>query len=87
MAVVAARVHLAFGLRCVRDAGLLVDVERIEVGAQADRIAASSPWRSTPTTPVPAIPVCTSSPNERSLSATNALVAFSSNAVSGCAWM
>ena len=46
-----------------------------------------APLRSTPTTPVPARPVCTSSPNERSLSATNALVAFSSNAVSGCAWM
>ena len=44
------------------------------------------PLRSTPTTPVPARPVCTSRPNARSLSATNALVAFSSNAVSGCAW-
>ena len=45
------------------------------------------PLRRTPTTPVFASPVCTSSPNERSLSATNAAVASSSNAVSGCAWM
>jgi hypothetical protein len=42
VAVVAARVHLALDFRRVRDAGLLVDVQRIEVGAQADR-AASAP--------------------------------------------
>ncbi len=40
VAVVAAGVHLARHLRCVRDAGFLGDVKRVEVGAQADRIAA-----------------------------------------------
>ena len=42
VAVVAARVHLAFVLRRVRDAGLLVDVQRVEVRAQADRILRSA---------------------------------------------
>jgi len=42
VAVVAACVHLAFGLRCVRDAGLLVNVKRVEVRSQADRILRST---------------------------------------------
>ena len=42
VAVVTARVHLALDLRRVRDAGFLVDVQRIEVGAQADRVGAGS---------------------------------------------
>ena len=42
VAVMAARVHLALDFRRVRDAGFLVDVQRIEVGAQADRAGAGS---------------------------------------------
>ena len=42
VAVVAAGVHLARDRRCVRDAGLLVDVQCVEIGAQADRVAAGS---------------------------------------------
>jgi hypothetical protein len=63
-----------------------MNVQRVEVGAQAD-CPFPEPQRSTPTTPVFARPVCTSRPNARSFSATNSDVALSSNAVSGCAWM
>ena len=42
VAVVAARVHLARHLRLVRDAGRLVDVQRIEVGTQPDGVTGAS---------------------------------------------
>ena len=42
VAVVTASVHLALDLRSVRGAGFLVDVQRVEVGAQADRVSAGS---------------------------------------------
>ena len=42
MAVVTASVHLALDLRSVRGAGFLVDVQCVEVGAQADRVGAGS---------------------------------------------
>ena len=76
-------------LPSLRDACATPDFSRMcsaSMSARRPTAAAAVPLRSTPTTPVPASPVCTSRPNERSLSATNALVAFSSNAVSGCAW-
>ncbi len=42
VAVVAAGVHLAGDLRRVRDAGLFLDVQCVEIGAQADRLAAGA---------------------------------------------
>jgi hypothetical protein len=42
VAVVTASVHLALDLRSVRGAGLLVDVKRVEIGAQADRVGAGA---------------------------------------------
>ena len=61
VAVVAARVHASRVARRVRGAGRFLDVQRVEIGAQADRAIAATA-RSTPTTPVFASPVWTSSP-------------------------
>jgi hypothetical protein len=55
--------------------------------ARRPMVRLPSPQRSTPTTPVPAMPVCTSRPHSRSLSATICEVRCSSKPSSGWAWM
>ena len=92
VAVVAAGVHLAGHRRFVRQAGLLLERQRIHVGAQPHHLAAGlAPVlrpRMTPTTPVRPMPGTTSSqPKLLSFSATEAAVRCTSYCSSGCMCM
>jgi NADPH-dependent 2,4-dienoyl-CoA reductase/sulfur reductase-like enzyme len=81
----------AIGTRCVfMGSGpllYLVASQYLQAGVSARRPMQRGllPWRSVPTTPVPARPSCTSSPSRRSALATTPAVRRSSNASSGWA--
>ena len=75
VAVMAAGVHLSRHRRLVGQPGLLLDRQRIHVGAHADDLLPALRPLMTPTTPVRPMPVTTSSqPNALSFSATEAAV-------------